>query len=165
MSTGHEDTYSHSHSQPAFELPLHHPSGDTEQHLVASSESITTPAKDNPIPQVTERARSWDLLLTFAMLFVPMLGIALILLAFVFYTHKRVKFRDNGTAALPVNLAFVSNRSYYTSIGATKFVLVSSWASTASQFVIPPFMLLFSFFVAREITYECDAPSTNSGSF
>jgi hypothetical protein len=94
------------------------------------------------------------------MLLGPMLGIPLILLAFVFYSDKHVTFKEHGTTALPANQSSVSHSSYYTSVDATEFVLVSSWASTASQFVIPPFMLLFSFFVAREITRQCDAPST-----
>jgi hypothetical protein len=157
MSTVNEGTCTHSNSQQTFELSLLHASGDTGEHLIASSESINAPTKNS---QITERERSWELLLTSGMLLGPTLGIPLILLAFVFYTDKRVTFNEHGTRALPVNLSSISNSSYFTSIRATKFVLVSSWASTVSQFVIPPFMLPFSFFIAREITRQCDAPST-----
>jgi hypothetical protein len=99
-----------------------------------------------------ERKKTWsrkrDLSLAFAMLFLPMMGIPLILLAFVLYTHKHPVFGAKGSTELPV-WYFNSNGSYYTFIQVGAFTLVGSWASTAAQFVMAPVMLLFSFLIAR----------------
>lgn len=145
--------YAHKDSKQAFELLTLQEATGSIEHRTASF----TLADDT---RINEGERAWDLLLAFPMLFVPMLAMALTLLASVYYTPKRVKSPDNGTVPLPVDLTSVSNNSYYTMIGPSKFVLVSSWASTAAQFVIPPFMPLFSFFVARETTLQQNKAST-----
>ena len=100
-----------------------------------------------------EKTRRRDLLLAFTLLFVPLLAIPLIFLAFVFYTTRHVTFPDKSTPRLPLNSHPLS-KSYYTTVSAGSFTLVGSWASTLAQFVLAPFMALFSFYVAREIALK-----------
>ena len=97
-----------------------------------------------------EKTRRRDLLFAFVLLFIPLLAIPLIFLAFVFYTTRHVTFPDNGTPGLPL-FSYPSKSSYYTTVSAGSFTLVGSWASTLAQFVLGPFMVLFSLYIAREI--------------
>jgi hypothetical protein len=98
--------------------------------------------------QEPKLSRRRDLALAFAMLFLPMLAIPLILLAFVLYTHERPIFAARASPELPVD-APNSSYHYYTDIPVGAFTLVGSWASTLAQFVAAPLMLLFSFLVAK----------------
>jgi hypothetical protein len=54
----------------------------------------------------------------------------------------------------------VSNSSYYTFIGQAWVSIVSGWASHAAFFVMPYFMILFSYCVAREIALQRPAVET-----
>lgn len=104
------------------------------------------------VPKAPERYSMKDLLLLLGIIFLPMLAISLILLAFTFFARFHITFNTNGTSELPVDHSSASKYSYYTTIGQSKVSLVSSWASHASQFVMPFFMVLFSFCVAREVS-------------
>jgi hypothetical protein len=131
-------------------------------HSITDVDATTTEANGpNKSPQSSEdglgtskspkRDSIIDLLLLLSILFVPMLAISLVLLAFMFFSAERVVFENNGTPELPVNFVNVANDSYYTLIGPSKVALVSGWASHASFFVMPYFMILFSYCVAREV--------------
>ena len=90
-----------------------------------------------------------------------MVIVSLVLLVFLFlHDPWHVRFQDNGTNELPVNLTRVSNDSYYTTISPGKVSLISGWASQAALFVMPYFMILFSFCVAREVAFERPAADT-----
>ena len=94
------------------------------------------------------------------MLFVPMLAVPLILLAFVKYSSFRQEFKENGTRELPVDLSNVTAYYYYTTISVGHIATVSGWASTAGQFIMAPFMFLFSFLVAKGLVDDMrDVPS------
>ena len=95
--------------------------------------------------------RRRDLLLAFAMVSLPMLVIAAILLAFVFNPNEREKQQqEDPTQELPL-LDQLPGGAYYTTVRTGSFLLVASWASNIAEFIIAPFMLLFSYTVAREI--------------
>jgi hypothetical protein len=92
--------------------------------------------------------RKRDLLLAFTMVFLPMMAIPLILLAFLLYTHKHPILDTVGSVELPVNY-HKSKGSYYTFFSVGVITLVGSWATNAAQFIMAPVMLLFSFLIAR----------------
>ena len=98
--------------------------------------------------------RRRDLLLAFAMVSLPMLVIAAILLAFVFDPHQREK-QQQGNAFQELRIPDqLRGDAYYTTVGTGKFLLVADWASNIAGFIIAPFMLLFSYTVAREILQQ-----------
>ncbi|KAL9094213.1 MAG: hypothetical protein Q9165_003353 [Trypethelium subeluteriae] len=93
-----------------------------------------------------------DLIFTCLLVFVPLSAISLILLAFTFYTDIHVPFPDTDSLGdLGHYNPNVTRHAYYTKIPVGGFTLVGSWASTASQFVLAPFMFLFSYLVAKEL--------------
>ena len=104
-----------------------------------------------------------DLFLAFAIVSLPFLAIALILIGFVFDPSQRQK-PDLSAAILP-DLPVVYNDTadaYYTSIRPGSFLLVGSWASTVAEFVVAPFMVIFSYAVAWEILRASAKDGTKS---
>ena len=98
--------------------------------------------------------RRRDLFIAFAMVSLPMLVIAAILLAFVFDPNEREKLQQaNSTQELPI-VHQLPGDAYYTTVRTGKFLLVADWASNIAEFIIAPFMLLFSYTVAREIIQQ-----------
>jgi len=90
--------------------------------------------------------------------------IAFTLIAFVYYEKDRVRFNREsvGTPELPA-LPTPPANAYYTTITAGRFLLLSSWASSAAGTVFAPFMLLFSFVAARELARRSERyPSARS---
>ena len=103
--------------------------------------------------------RKRDLLLAFAIVSLPLLVIALILLVFVFkYSQRNFLDPSVGTRELPSSNYDFGN-VFYTSISPGSFLLVGSWASNVATIVVAPFMLLFSYAVAREMFLQ--QPSMN----
>lgn len=98
--------------------------------------------------------RKKDLILAFAIVSLPLLVIAIILLAFVFApAHHVILDPSVGSPQLPAFDAVPSN-AYFTLISPGKFLLLGSWASNIAELVVAPFMLLFSYAVAREILQQ-----------
>ena len=112
--------------------------------------------------QPDRRSRKEGLLLAFALLFIPMLGTALALLAFVFSWNKQVTFLDNGTLELPVT-DFPPDDSYYTRVSVGKLTLVSAWACHIASYLAPPFMLFFSHIVAQELVTQTEKSCSKDG--
>lgn len=81
-----------------------------------------------------------------------MSAIACILCALVFWGGRAVIYRHEGSGSRDLRTIIPSNNSYYTKTDAGDFLLVGSWASTLASFIIPSFMLLYSFVVAKEMT-------------
>ena len=144
-----------------------------EQVALGSSSDITGPKPSNESPLLgmesnefsqTPEPRRYtlkDMMLLLAILCLPMVIVSLVLLVFLFiHGLWGVRFQDNGTNELPVNLTRFSNDSYYTTISPGKVSLVSGWASQAALFVMPYFMILFSFCVAREVAFKRPAAET-----
>jgi hypothetical protein len=120
----------------------------SESPLPARESDETPKAQD---PQYTLA----ELLLRLAIVFIPMIIVStFLLLLLVLPRPWRVNFKDNGTEELPVNLTMVSNNAYYTSISPGKVSVVSGWASHAAFFVMPYFLVLFSYCVAREVALK-----------
>ena len=93
-------------------------------------------------------SRKRDILLAFFIVSLPLLLIAILLLAFIFH------YRENPTSFLEIPalpLEHLSPNAFYTSVDAGNFLLVGSWASNIATIVVAPFMVLFSYAVAREI--------------
>ena len=95
--------------------------------------------------------RKRDVLFAFAIVSLPLLIIALILVGFVFNATDRERPDPSiGTDALPV-LIYDTASAYYTGILPGRFLLLGSWASNVAEIVVAPFMLIFSYAVAREV--------------
>ena len=95
--------------------------------------------------------RKRDLLLAFATVSLPLLVIAVILVSFVFNVSARQRpDLFVGTSELPVTLYDTAN-AFYTGISPGSFLLLGSWASNIAEIVIAPFMVIFSYAVAREV--------------
>lgn len=99
------------------------------------------------------------LILAFLMILVPMLAIPLILLAFFFYSDIRPNLSKYQDASLPIDTDNISPNHYYTTERYNVVLDVTGWASTAGQFIMAPYMLLFSFFVAKSIVGQHPRPS------
>jgi hypothetical protein len=139
-----------------------------KQVALASTSEISGPKSSNESPQVAreseevpsspgpERYNTKDLLLLLTLFFGPMIIVSIALLTLlVFRTRWHIRFnQDDGSNELPIDLTMVSNDSYYTEISQGKVSLVSGWASHAAIFVMPYFMILFSYCVAREVALK-----------
>ena len=86
--------------------------------------------------------------LMFTVLFIPMLAIPLLLLGLVLWDY--VKFTNEEDQILP-SLNGAPSYNWYTLVSPSQFALVSSWASTIIGNVSAPFLILFSFLVARPL--------------
>jgi hypothetical protein len=117
--------------------------------------------EENPEPPISERYTTKDLLIRLAIIFFPMIIVSTFLLVLLVIPQGwRVYFKDNSTPELPVDLTMVSKSSYYTSISQGRVSVVSGWASHAAFFVMPYFMILFSYCVAREVALKRPPPET-----
>ena len=97
--------------------------------------------------------RKRDLFLAFGIVSLPLLIISLILIGLVFNTSERVKPDPSiGRWELPV-VQYDTATAYYTGIRPGSFLLLGSWASNIAEIVVAPFMLIFSYAVAREVVH------------
>ena len=94
-------------------------------------------------------SRKRDLAFAFVVVSLPLLAISLVLLLFVFVAHRE-RPAVASDPRLP-SLQYFSPWFYYPTTGIGGFLLIGSWASTVAQWVVAPFMVLFSYVVAREI--------------
>ena len=100
--------------------------------------------------QAPRWSRKRDILLAFVIVSLPLLVLAILLLAFVFFSDREEPALDIGTRELPLD-HLPSNASYYSKVDVGDFLIVSTWASNVAEIVVAPFMVLFSYAVAREI--------------
>lgn len=94
-----------------------------------------------------------DLLVIFLLVFLPMMTVAFVAMAFVFFATTREVFPNNGTFTLPIiriGSDQIAKDSFYTEIGPSRFALISTWAGHCSLLSMPWFMILFSYLVARD---------------
>lgn len=143
-------------------LPVHSSQGkpgldNTPVYIEAHRSSLALDPTDlgtlDNTPEQAPRSSTLELLAAFGLIFIPMSLVAFALIGFVYYTKDRVRFDrgTNGTLELPASL-IPPYDAYYTTLTVGRFLLLASWASTAAGVVVTPFMLLFSFVVARELT-------------
>lgn len=104
-------------------------------------------AEHNSTPQLS---RKRDLFFAFVIVSLPLLSIAILLLAFIFDSHREAPASYEEISELPF-LEHPSLDAFYANVDPGSFLLVGSWASNFATIVVAPFMLLFSYAVAREI--------------
>ena len=105
-------------------------------------------AEKNGAPQLN---RKRDLLLAFVIVSLPFLAIASLLIGFIFNTSERYRPDYSvETPDLPVNYGDISD-AYLTGISPGSFLLVGSWSSNIAEFVVAPFIVIFSYAATREI--------------
>ena len=97
-------------------------------------------------------SRKRDVFLAFVVVSLPLLVIAILLLAFIFLTDRERPATYTPTRELPF-FQNVSLDAFYTSVDPGSFLLVGSWASNIAEMIVAPFMVLFSYAVAREILH------------
>ena len=95
-------------------------------------------------------SRKRDLFIAFVVVSLPLLVISILLLAFVFLSYREIPASYVEIPALPF-FQYPALDAFYTTVDPGSFLLVGSWASNVAEMVVAPFMLLFSYAVAREI--------------
>ncbi len=99
--------------------------------------------------QVPRLSRKRDLFLAFVVVSLPLLVISVILLAFVFLNDREKPADYLEIPELPF-FDYPPLDAFYTKVSPGPFLLVGSWASNIAEIVVAPFMVLFSYAVARE---------------
>lgn len=99
--------------------------------------------------KVPRLSRKPDLCLAFIVVSLPLLLISVILLAFVFLNDREKPADYLAISELPF-LELPSLDACYTVVSPGSFLLAGSWASNIAEIVVAPFMVLFSYAVARE---------------
>lgn len=100
-----------------------------------------------PAPRLSRRR---DLFLAFLIVSLPLLAISILLLAFIFLSDREIPASYTEIQALPF-FEYPPLDAFYTKVDPGSFLLVGSWASNIAEMVVAPFMVLFSYAVAREI--------------
>ena len=95
-------------------------------------------------------SRKRDILLAFVIVSLPLLVLAILLLAFIFLSDREEPASYRGTRELPLDYPLPPN-AFYSTVDLGDFLIVSTWASNVAEIVVAPFMVLFSYAVAREI--------------
>ncbi len=95
-------------------------------------------------------SRKRDLFIAFVVVSLPLLVISILLLAFIFLSDREKPASYAEIPALPF-FQKPALDAFYTTVDPGSFLLVGSWASNVAEMVVAPFMLLFSYAVAREI--------------
>lgn len=124
-------------------------SGALDTALASSSRKSGKQGDHGEQASAPRLSRKRDLWLAFVVVSLPLLVIAILLLAFTFHYREEPLLypEDHG---LPFSHP-PSLHPFYTNVASGSFLLVASWASNIAGFVIAPFMVLFSYAVAREI--------------
>lgn len=94
-------------------------------------------------------SRKRDILLAFVIVSLPLLVVAILLLAFIFLHDREKPASFTGTRELPIE--YLPSNAFYSIVDLGDFLIVSTWASNVAEIVVAPFMVLFSYAVAREI--------------
>ena len=113
-------------------------SGEIDKHRQVTS---------GPAPRLSRRR---DLFLAFVIVSLPLLVISILLLAFIFLSDREIPALYVASQELPF-FQYPPMNAFYSKVDAGSFLLVGSWASNIAEMVVAPFMLLFSYAVAREI--------------
>lgn len=91
----------------------------------------------------------WHILLACLLVLVPITVVTTLLIMFVSWARWTLYDPDYTRPDLPI--ARLDSSSFNTVVFASKVILVSSWSSNIAQFATAPFMLIFSFLVARDL--------------
>lgn len=124
------------------------------------AEKRNDPSKKVSAPRLS---RKRDILLAFIIVSLPLLVISLLLLAFIFRPDREKPASFIEIPTLPF-LEYPPSNAFYTLVDVGNFLLVGSWASNIATIVVAPFMVLFSYAVAREILQHTTGNHENTGS-
>ena len=114
---------------------------------------LRRPSKKNLHTEQTSAprlSRKRDLFIAFVIVSLPLLVISILLLAFIFLSDREKPASYAEIPALPF-FQYPALDAFYTTVDPGSFLLVGSWASNVAEMIVAPFMLLFSYAVAREI--------------
>ena len=100
-----------------------------------------------PAPRLSRRR---DLFFAFVIVSLPLLVISILLLSFIFLSDREIPSSYPQIPVLPF-FDYPSLNAFYTNADSGNFLLLGSWASNIAEIVVAPFMVLFSYAVAREI--------------
>lgn len=103
-------------------------------------------------PSAPRLSRKRDIFVAFFVVSFPLLVIAILLLVFIFASDREKPASYVEPQELPFQ-EYPSLDAFYTKVDPGDFLLVGSWASNIAEFVVAPFMVLFSYAVAREILH------------
>jgi hypothetical protein len=113
--------------------------------------------------EVHEPSPLSHLALAFAVVFVPLLAIPIILCSFITHWGVDLASASESCHQLPGN-TIDSGSYFYTTMALNYVVLTSSWLSNVSQFATTPFLFLFSFMVAARFVPQ-RKPDSDTPSF
>ena len=116
--------------------------------------------KEDTAPRLS---RKRDLFLSFVIVSLPLLVISILLLAFIFLSYREIPASYIEIPELPF-FEYPSSDAFYTIVSLGSFLLVGSWASNIAEIVVAPFMVLFSYAVAREILQHPSIDHDEAGS-
>lgn len=122
---------------------------DTKISFLRRSSKIETHREKASAP-APRLSRKRDLFLAFVIVSLPLLVISILLLAFIFLSDRERPATYREIQVLPF-LEHPPLNAFYTKVDPGSFLLVGSWASNIAEMVVAPFMVLFSYAVAREI--------------
>ena len=105
-------------------------------------------------PSAPRLSRKRDIFVAFFVVSFPLLVIAILLLVFIFASDREKPASYVDSPLLPFEQHPPAPLdAFYTKVDPGDFLLVGSWASNIAEFVVAPFMVLFSYAVAREILH------------
>lgn len=130
-------------SRKSLELGDHSPTAPSQPRQTDAQVSEANEVKRTKVSMI---------LFALAIICLPLLLLSLCLLAFVLFATERVR-RFHETPQNPA-LPFQSppTNAFYTDVSTGKLLLVSTWVSTCASWIMAPFMLLLSFYIAFEIS-------------
>ena len=108
-------------------------------------------------------SRKRDLFFAFIIVSLPLLVISILLLAFIFLSDREIPASYTEIPALPF-FEYPPLNAFYSRVDLGSFLLVGSWASNIAAIVVAPFMVLFSYAVAREILQHEKSDHEDAGS-
>ena len=101
-------------------------------------------------PSAPRLSRKRDLFLAFFIVSLPLLVISILLLSFIFLSDREIPASYASIPELPF-FEYPPLDAFYTRKDTGDFLLLGSWASNVAEMVVAPFMVLFSYTLAREI--------------
>ena len=120
------------------------------------------PKNQTETPSTPRLSRKRDIFLAFIIVSLPLLVIAILLLTFIFLHDRERPDSYIESPDLPFS-EHLPRDAFYTIVDPGDFLLLGSWASNIAEIVVAPFMLLFSYAVAREILQHTQNEHEDAG--
>lgn len=133
---------------------------DAKLAFLRRSKKQNDHTKNDSTPRLS---RKRDLFLSFIIVSLPLLVISILLLAFIFLSFREIPASYAEIPVLPF-FDYPPLDAFYTTVSPGSFLLVGSWASNIAEIVVAPFMVLFSYAVAREVLQHPSSDQDEAGS-